>query len=36
MSVRNYLRHEQLKGKKIMGWWLITADALNELMKKPG
>ena len=36
MSVRNYLRHGQIKGKKIMGRWLITEEDLNELMKKLG
>ena len=36
MSVRNYLRHGQLKGKKIMGRWLITEGDLKALMKKLG
>jgi len=33
-SVRNYLRHGHLKGQKMMGRWLITADELKEFMKK--
>ncbi len=33
-SVRNYIRHGHLKGKKIMGRWLITEDDLEEFMKK--
>jgi predicted transcriptional regulator len=36
MSVRNYLRHGQLKGQKITGRWFITEDDLKELMKKLG
>ena len=33
-SIRNYIRQEHLKGKKIMGRWLIRADAMKEFMKK--
>jgi len=33
-SIRNYLRHGQLKGKKVMGRWFILEDDLKELMKK--
>ncbi len=33
-TVRNYLRHGQLKGQKIVRRWFITEQDLSEFMKK--
>ncbi len=33
-SIRNYLRHGQLKGQKIMGRWFIVDNDVQEFFKE--